>query len=266
MHRTSFAVKEVTKTRSLPRKSNIAGVHRSGLSYAAYHNTKACEMDVAPSVNTRRQQSQLPDQLPFRNEDADLFSFLDGLGADQTQQHNSNSAAAARGGKAAFLGSVPSWGFAPSQEQPARDSGSASLPGIGMEPTPLPSAPLSSLPLPEIPMGGLPLGEDNLFLTSLGASAQPTYPYQQMPPELQLPSLPLNGPHAGAPARDMPGMPMWTQAPLSSPHLKEDDLGGFVPVPSGQVLASARPMASKYTQNSCDSGKIPGQALSAQSH
>ncbi|CAL5224539.1 g7238 [Coccomyxa viridis] len=194
-------------------------------------------MNVASSVNTRRQQSQLPDQLPFRNEDADLFSFLDGLGADQSQQNNSNSAAAARGGKAAFLGSVPSWGFAPSQEPPARDSGSASLPGIGMEPTPLPNAPLSSLPLPEIPMGGLPLGEDNLFLTSLGASAQPAYPYQQMPQELQLPSLPLNGPHAGVPARDMPGMPLWTQAPLSSPPLKEDDLGGFVPVPSGGMLS-----------------------------
>ncbi len=94
------------------------------------------------------------------------------------------------------------------------------------------------------PYGRPPPGEDNLFLTSLGASAQPAYPYQQMPQELQLPSLPLNGPHAGAPARDMPGMPLWTQAPLSSPLLKEDDLGGFVPVPSGQPLSPALPMAS----------------------
>lgn len=208
-------------------------------------------------MGKRRQQSQLPDQLPFRNEDADLFSFLDGLGTDPTQQNNGNSAAAARGGKAAFLGSVPSWGFAPSQDPPASASGSGSLPGIGMEPSTAPG----SLPLPDIPMGGLPLGEDHLFLTSLGASAQPTYPYQQMPQELQLPSLPLNGPHAGAPARDMPGMPLWTHAPLSSPHLKEDDLGGFVPVPSGPSLSPSPLVALNECRNRVAVATVRSSAL-----
>ena len=210
-------------------------------------------------MGTRRQQNQLPDQLPFRNEDADLFSFLDGLGTDSSQQVNGDSAAATRGDKAAFLASVPSWGFAPSQDQPASASGSASHPGISLEATTVPSAPLGSLPLPDIPMGGLPLGEDHLFLTSLGASNQPTYPYQHMPQQGQLPSSSLNGPHAGAPARDMPGMPLWTQAPLSSlssPLLKEDDLGGFVPVPSGMSLPVSPALAPKWMQGLCGSSKI----------
>lgn len=201
-------------------------------------------MDVAPVATSQRQHSQLPDQLPFRNEDADLFSFLDGLGTDQSQQTNGNSAAAARAGKAAYLGSTSSWGFAPPQDPPAIASGSAGLPGIGMAPAAPLSAPLSSLPLPEIPMGGLPLGDDNLFLTSLGPSAQPAYPYRHMQQELQLPSTSLNIPHTGTPARDMPGMPLWTQAPLSSSLSKQDDLGGFVPVPSGQHLCTLYPQGS----------------------
>ena len=228
--------------RSFYRSHSLADYHRPTVLQIAKQVPPAREMDVAPSANTRRQHSQLPDQLPFRNEDADLFSFLDGLGTDQTQQNNGDSAAAARGGKAAFLASVPSWGFAPQHDPSASTSGSASLPGISMQPATPPGAPLSSLPLPDIPVGGLPLSEDNLFLTSLGASAQPAYPYQ-MAQELQLPSGSLNGPHVGAPARDMPGMPMWTQGPLSSPHLKEDDLGGFVPAPSGKALRPAAFMA-----------------------
>ena len=242
------------KPRSLYRKSDLASCHSATVLHGAIQSPSACEMDVAQSVSTRRQQSQLPDQLPFRNEDADLFSFLDGLGTDQTQQNNGDSAAAARGGKAAFLTSVPSWGFAPQQDPSVTASSSASLPGMGMQPATPQSAPLSSLPLPDIPMGGLPLSEDNLFLTSLGASTRPTYPYQ-MGHELQLPSSSLNGPHAGAPARDMPGMPMWTQGPLSSPPLKEDDLGGFMPVPSGQALCPALSMASERVRELCDSGK-----------
>ena len=198
-------------------------------------------MDAAPVASAQRQHSQLPDQLPFRNEDADLFSFLDGLGTDQSQQVNGGSAAAARRAKAAYLGSVPSWGLAPSQDPPASASGAAGRAGFGMAPAAQLNAPLSSLPLPDIPIGGLPLGEDNLFLNSLGPSTQPAYPYQHVQQDLQLPSSTLNSPQSRAPARDMPGMPLWTQAPLSSSLVKQDDLGGFVPVPSGPPLYSSYP-------------------------
>lgn len=182
--------------------------------------------DTAQTVNMHRLYSQLPDQLPFRNEDADLFNFLDGLGTDHTQQNNGVGAAAARGKRANFFKSFPSWGLPPSEDPQANTSG---VPAVGLRPGEAAGNPLSSLPLPDVPLGGLPLGEDNLFMSSLGTSTQPAYPYQHMPRELQPSTSPMRSPQA---TQDMPSLPMWTQAPMS-----HDDFGGFVPVSSGQSAA-----------------------------
>ena len=192
-------------------------------------------MDAAPALTAERQYSQLPDQLPFRNDDADLFSFLDGLGTDQNMQNNDGGAAAARTAKASFLRSTPSW-LLPAQDSPASTTGGMGLPAISLEPNATSGAPLSTLALPEIPLGGLPSANDHLFMSSLGPSTalpQPTNPYQQMPHELGSPSLrsPQGSGHA---VHDMPSLPMWPPAHMPN-LLPNDDLGGFVPVSSGQL-------------------------------
>lgn len=192
-------------------------------------------MDAATAVTADRQYSQLPDQLPFRNDDADLFSFLDGLGKDQNMQNNDGGAAAARTAKASFLGSIPSW-LHPTHDSPASTTGGMAPPAISLEPNATSGAPLSTFTLPDIPSGGLSSADDSLFMSSLGPSTalpQPTHPYQQMPHELTSPSLrsPQGSGHA---VHDMPSMPLWPPAPMPN-LLPNDDLGGFVPISLGQL-------------------------------
>lgn len=191
-------------------------------------------MDTVRQGNPDRQFSQLPDQLPFRNEDADLFSFLDGLGTNQSAQNDGGAGASARSTKASYLTGLPSW-LTPLQEQPGSASGGNGLQPIVSEPGKAPGAPLGSLPLPDIPLGGLPLGEDNLFMSSLGPSLAPAYSFQQMPQDLEPSPAALTSPCAGASGQATPSMPLWPipqQAPMAT-LLSNDDYGDFVPVSSG---------------------------------
>ena len=179
-------------------------------------------MHTATPLNSESQQFGLPDHLPFRNEDADLFSFLDGLGTDQTTQ----AAGTSRSARATSLASLPSW--TPPQQGGKTGPGLPSISSGGSAP---PDGQLSRLPLPDIPLGSLPLGEDSSFMHSLSSSTQPLYPYQQMPQHLQPPAAVMASPRAGTPTHDAPSMSMWSQAPI----MNNNDLGGFVPVPPGMT-------------------------------
>ena len=182
-------------------------------------------MHTATPLNSESQQFGLPDHLPFRNEDADLFSFLDGLGADQGNQ----GAGASRSARAAGLTALPSW-------TPPEQGGKIGpgLPNISLGASAAPDGQLSRLPLPDIPLGGLPLGDDSGFMHSLSSSTQLPYSYQQMPQHLQPPAAVMTSPEAGTPTQDVPSMPMWSQGNLA-PMMHNDDLGGFVPVPPGMT-------------------------------
>ena len=180
-------------------------------------------MHTATAHKSESSQFGLPDHLPFRNEDADLFSFLDGLGTDQGNQ----GAGTSRSARATSLASLPSW--TPPQQGGKTGPG---LPSISSGGSAAPDGQMSRLPLPDVPLGSLPLGEDSSFMHSLSSSTQPLYPYQQMPQHLQPPAAVMTSPRAGTPTHDIPSMPMWSQGNVG-PMMHNDDLGGFVPVPPG---------------------------------
>lgn len=144
---------------------------------------------LPPVVNFGRQQSQLLDQLPFQNEDADLFSFLDGLDETMGQQAASDGqvradGAESRAGRASALSELPSW-LPPALDETA-DPGSTSAPSASVKSG---ISQMISVPAPEFPLTAEPLSMPQA-LHFPGKQAL-TGPQSSPPTGAQLASMPI---------------------------------------------------------------------------